>query len=105
LCIILDKKDESGLFLCSELRGGIPYLSKLRIDRLVPMSKFDYVLTHAGFMGSHKLSSFDGRRVGRYLTSPAVMYTEIVYGPPTDSLERYRMEDIHKGEVGPSLTL
>jgi hypothetical protein len=56
-------------------------------------------------MESHKLSRFDDRRVGQYLTPPTVMYTEIVYGPPMDSLERYRMEDIHKGEVGPSLTL
>jgi hypothetical protein len=24
-----------------------------------PVNKIDYVLTHTGFMGSHKLSSFD----------------------------------------------
>jgi hypothetical protein len=64
---------------------GNPHLYQLKTDRLIPMSKFDYVLTHAEFMGSHKLSSFDDRRVRQYLTSPAVMYTEIVYGPPTDS--------------------
>jgi hypothetical protein len=27
---------------------------------LVPVSKFDYVLMHAGFMGSHKFNSIDG---------------------------------------------
>jgi hypothetical protein len=32
------------------------------------------------------------------------MYTEKVYGPPTDSLERYRVEDVDKGEVGLGLT-
>jgi hypothetical protein len=41
--------------------GGSPCLSQLRTDRLASMSKFDYVLTHMRFMGSHKLSSFDGR--------------------------------------------
>jgi hypothetical protein len=28
------------------------------------VNKIDYVLAHTGFMGSRKLSSFDGRRVG-----------------------------------------
>jgi hypothetical protein len=55
----------------------------------------DYVLGHTGFMGSRKLSSFNGHRVGRYPTIPAVMYTEIVYGPPTDGPERYHVEDVH----------
>jgi hypothetical protein len=32
--------------------------------------RIDYVLVHSGFMGSCKLSSFDGHRVGRYLTTP-----------------------------------
>jgi hypothetical protein len=69
----------------SELRGGSPHLCWLSIDRLALVSKFNYVLTHTGFMGSHKLSSFSGRQVGRYLTSHAVMYTGIVYGPPMDT--------------------
>jgi hypothetical protein len=53
---------------------------------LAPVSKFDYVLAHTRFMESRKLSSFDGHRVGRSLTSTVVMYTGIVYGPPMDSL-------------------
>jgi hypothetical protein len=69
----------------SELRGGRPHPCWLRTDCLAPVSKFDFVLVHTGFMGSHKLSSFDGRRVRRSLTSPVVTYTKIVYGPPTDS--------------------
>jgi hypothetical protein len=77
--------DESGLFLCIELRGGSPRLYQLMTDRLAPESKFDYVLMHTGFIGSHKLSTFNGRRVGRYLTSPAMMYIKIVYKTPTDS--------------------
>jgi hypothetical protein len=28
---------------------------------LTPGNKIDYVLAHTGFMGSHKLSIFDGR--------------------------------------------
>jgi hypothetical protein len=32
-------------------------------------TSIDYVLVHTRFLGSRKLSSFDGRRVGRYLTS------------------------------------
>jgi hypothetical protein len=45
-------------------KGGSPYLCQLRTDRLAPVNKFDYVLTHTGFMGSRKLSSFNGCRVG-----------------------------------------
>jgi hypothetical protein len=49
------------------------------------VTSIDYVLAHTGFMGSCKLSSFDSHWVGWYLTSPVVMYTGIVYGPPMDS--------------------
>jgi hypothetical protein len=49
------------------------------------MSKFDYVLMHTRFIGSCKLSSFGGHRVGRSLTFPAMIYTVIVYRPPTNS--------------------
>jgi hypothetical protein len=45
----------------SELRDGSPRLCQLRIDRLAPLNKIDYVLVHTEFMQSHKLSSFDGR--------------------------------------------
>jgi hypothetical protein len=58
------------LFSCSELRGGSPQLCQLRTDRVAPVSKFDYVLAHTRFIGSHKLSSFVGCRVGRYPTIP-----------------------------------
>jgi hypothetical protein len=81
--------------LDSELRGGSHRPCRLRIDRLTSVSKFDYILTHTGFMGSRKLSSFDGHRVGRYLTSPIVMYTGIVYGPPTDNPECGIVKDVH----------
>jgi hypothetical protein len=82
---ILDGKGESGLMSNSELWGGNPRPWWLRIDHLAPVSKFDYVLVHMWFMMSHKLSNFDGHRVGWSLTYPVVMYTGIVYGPPTDS--------------------
>jgi hypothetical protein len=77
---------ESGLFSYSEFQGGSPYPCRLRTNCLSPLSKFDYVLAHAGHMESCKLSSFDGHRVGWSLTSPVVMHIRIVYGPPTDSL-------------------
>jgi hypothetical protein len=79
------ERSESGLMSDSELRGGSPHPCRLRTDCLAPVSKFDYVLAHMRFMRSRKLSSFDGRRVGQSLTSPVVMYTKIVYGPPMDS--------------------
>jgi hypothetical protein len=69
----------------SELRGGSPRLCWLRTDRLALGYMIDYVLAHTRFMGSRKLSSFDDHRVGRSLTTLVVMYTGIVYGPPTDS--------------------
>jgi hypothetical protein len=87
LCRILDGKDKSGLMSDSELRDGSSHPCRLRTDRLPPVSKFDYVLMHTGFMGSHKFSSFGGHRVGWPLTSRAEMYNKIVYGPPTDSPE------------------
>jgi hypothetical protein len=48
--------------------GGSPCLSRLSIDRVAPVSKFDYVLTHTRFMGSRKLSSFMCHQVRRYPT-------------------------------------
>jgi hypothetical protein len=41
--------------------GGSPRLCQLSTDCLAPVSKFDYVLAHTGFMGSHKLISFIDR--------------------------------------------
>jgi hypothetical protein len=41
-----------------ELQGGSPRPCRLRTDRLALVNKFDYVLAHAGFMGSRKSSSF-----------------------------------------------
>jgi hypothetical protein len=58
------RRSESGLMSDSELRGGSPRPCRLRTNRLTLVSKFDYVLTHMRFMGSRKLSSFDGYRVG-----------------------------------------
>jgi hypothetical protein len=49
-------------------KGGSPRLCRLRTDRLTLVNKTDYVLAHTRFMGSHKLSSFDGCWVGRHST-------------------------------------
>jgi hypothetical protein len=58
---ILDGKSESVLMSDSELQGGSPCPCRLRTDCLASVSNFDYILTHTRFMGSCKLSSFDGR--------------------------------------------
>jgi hypothetical protein len=50
-------------------QSSSPCLCQLRADRLASVNKIDYVLAHRGFMGSHKLSSFDGHWVRQYLTS------------------------------------
>jgi hypothetical protein len=56
---ILDGKDERGLMSDSELQGGSPCQCHLRTASVGPCgTSFDYVLTHAGFMGSRKPSSF-----------------------------------------------
>jgi hypothetical protein len=68
-------------------KGGSPHLCRLRTDHLAPVSKFDYVLAHMEFMGSRKLSSFNGCWVGWHPTTPAVMYIGLVNGPPMDSSE------------------
>jgi hypothetical protein len=48
-------------FYIWSFKGGSPRLCRLRIGRLAMVNKIDYVLTHMRFMGSHKLSSFNGR--------------------------------------------
>jgi hypothetical protein len=48
-------------FYIQSFEGGSPHLCRLSTDLLAPVRKFNYVLTHTGFMWSHKLSSFDGR--------------------------------------------
>jgi hypothetical protein len=55
-------------FYIQSSEGGSPYLCRLRTDRLALVSKFDYLLTHIGFIGSRKLRSSDGHRVGRHPT-------------------------------------
>jgi hypothetical protein len=42
-------------------KGGSPHLCRLRTASVEPCgTSIDYVLVHTGFMGSHKLSRFDG---------------------------------------------
>jgi hypothetical protein len=83
---ILDGKVESGLMSDLELLCGSTHLCRLMTVSVGPCgTNIDYVLTHMGFKGSHKLSNFNDHRVGRSLTSTAVMYIGIVYGPPADS--------------------
>jgi hypothetical protein len=57
-------------FQVQSSEGGRPHLCRLRTDHLALVNKIDNVLAHTGFIGSCKLSSFDERRVGRYLTLP-----------------------------------
>jgi hypothetical protein len=56
---------ESGLMSNLELLGGSSRLCRLRTASVGPCgTSIDYVLTHMGFMGSHKLSNIDSHRVG-----------------------------------------
>jgi hypothetical protein len=65
---ILDGKDESGLMSDSELQYGSPCLCRDHVDCALLQQALSCVLTHMGFMGSRKLSSVNGRWVGRHLT-------------------------------------
>jgi hypothetical protein len=71
------------MFSCLELRGDSLRLCRLRTASVEPYeTSIDYVLVYTRFMRSHKLSSFDDRRVARYLTTSIMMYTGIVYVHP-----------------------
>jgi hypothetical protein len=62
------------------------------------------VLTHMGFMGSHKLSSLTVVE----LDDTIPRFTDdigIVFGPPTDYRSRFLHGRRHSGEVGPGPTL
>jgi hypothetical protein len=50
-------KSGRGLLSIRSSEGGSPRLCQLMINRLALVSKFDNVLAHTGFVGSHKLSS------------------------------------------------
>jgi hypothetical protein len=51
--------------------SGSPHLCQLKVASIGPYgTSIDYVLAHIIFMGSHKLSSFEGHRVRRYHTIP-----------------------------------
>jgi hypothetical protein len=52
-------KGESGRMSDSALLGGSPHLCRLRTASVEPCgTSFDYVLTSAGFMRSHKPNRF-----------------------------------------------
>jgi hypothetical protein len=49
-------RSESDLFLYSLLQSGSPHLCRLRTMSVGPPAiSIDYVLTHTGYMGPHKL--------------------------------------------------
>jgi hypothetical protein len=53
-------------FYIRSSNGGSPRLCRLRTALVGPPTiSIDYVLTHTGYMGPRKLSSFDSRRVER----------------------------------------
>jgi hypothetical protein len=63
-------RSESGPHDIQSSKGGSPCRCQLRTASVGPRATIiDYVLTHMGYMGPLKPSSFDDRRVGRYLTS------------------------------------
>jgi hypothetical protein len=58
-----------GMLSIQSSEDGSPCLCRLRTDRLALVSKFDYVLSHTGYMESRKLNNFMCHRIGQYLTS------------------------------------
>jgi hypothetical protein len=62
------KKVRVVYFHIQSSEGGSSRLCQLKTDRLAPVNKIDYVITHIGFIRSGKLSGFD-HQVGRYITS------------------------------------
>jgi hypothetical protein len=54
-------KSESGPHDTQSSKGGNPRLCRLRTVSVgPPTTSIDYVLTHTGYMGPRKPSSFDG---------------------------------------------
>jgi hypothetical protein len=80
----------------------MPVSIKDRVDCPPPTTSIDYVLTHMGYTGPSKPSSFDGCWVERYLTSLHGRLEGIVFGPPTDYRVRFFHGWWHYGKVGPS---
>jgi hypothetical protein len=78
-------KGREGFIVMFRALKVVARLCQLRTDHLSPVSKFDYVLAHIRFMGSSKLSSFEGHWIGWHNTTPSLMYTRIMYGPPIDA--------------------
>jgi hypothetical protein len=63
-------RSESGAHDIQSSKGGSPCLCQLWTASVGPLAtSIDYILTHMGYMGPLKPSSFDNRQVGRYLTS------------------------------------
>jgi hypothetical protein len=57
-------RSESGPHDIWSSEGGSHCLCRLRTTSVSPpVTSIDYVLTHTGYMGPRKPSSFDGRRV------------------------------------------
>jgi hypothetical protein len=55
-------RSESGMHDIWSSEGGSPHLCRLRTASVdPPATSIDYVLTHTGYMGPRKPSSFDGR--------------------------------------------
>jgi hypothetical protein len=64
------ERSESGPHDIRSSEGGSSRLCRLRTTSVgPPATSIDYVLTHTDYMGPCKPSSFNGHRVGRYLTS------------------------------------
>jgi hypothetical protein len=72
----------------SELQGGSPHLIRLRTDHLAPVSKFDFVLAHIGFMGPHKLVASYVTELDNTLPRLWMSRRDSV-GPPTDYPPRH----------------
>jgi hypothetical protein len=91
-------------FHIQSFKGGSPRLCRLRTDCLTPVKKIDYVLAHTGFMGSHKLSTFDGHWVGRHPTVLYGWHWDSVWATHGLSIEVFAWKTV-VGYGGPGSTL
>jgi hypothetical protein len=85
--------------------GGRPHLCWLRTASVEPWGiSIIYVLAHTRFMGSWKISSFDGHWVGEYSTIALGRIRDSVWATHRCPL-RYCVEDMHYSKVAPTRLL
>jgi hypothetical protein len=83
--------------------GGSPHLCRLRTDHLAPGNKIDYVLMYMGLWGPTNLVASTVTELDDTLPSLTDVHWDSVWATH-ECPSRYRIDDMHLGEVGPSPT-